>query len=100
MFGSWLNGIDKITKSYIRIGVAAFLWAIWNCRNDVVFNKTQHVHYLQVIHKALYWMHLWAFLLPSGQRGRLATGCARLTAVVRAISCQPLGWLHARRIDV
>ena len=53
MFGSWLNGTDKVTKSYIRIGVAAFLWVIWNCRNDVVFNKTQNVHYLQVIHKAL-----------------------------------------------
>ena len=100
MFGSWLNGVDKVTKSHIRIGVAAFLWAIWNCRNDVVFNKMETVHYLQVVNKVLYWIQLWAYLLPVGQRGRMATGYARLMAVVRAIFCRPFGLLHARRLDV
>ena len=39
MFGGWLNRVDKGTKARIRIGVVAILWAIWNCRNDIVFNK-------------------------------------------------------------
>ena len=39
MFGNWHNGIDKLTKAHIRIGVAAFCWSVWNCRNNIVFNR-------------------------------------------------------------
>jgi hypothetical protein len=39
LFGKWLNGIDKVVKERIRIGVCALLWAIWNCQNDIVFNS-------------------------------------------------------------
>ena len=99
MFGTWLNGIDRVTKAHIRIGVAAILWAIWNCRNDLVFNKTNFVHYLQVIYKACYWIHSWSFLLPVDQRGLMEAGCTRLLKVVRAIFSQA-GWFHHRRIEV
>ena len=99
MFGSWLNGIDKASKARIRIGVAAILWAIWNCRNDIVFNKTTSTHYLQVIHKACFWIHSWSLLLPADQRGLMDVGCTRLLTVVRAIF-SPAGWFHPRRIDV
>jgi hypothetical protein len=39
MFGNWLNGVTKIDKAKIRIGVLALCWAIWISRNDIVFNK-------------------------------------------------------------
>jgi hypothetical protein len=39
LFGNWLYGIDKKTKARIRVGVCALVWAIWNFRNDIVFNK-------------------------------------------------------------
>ena len=39
MFGNWLSGIDKLTKGRIHIGVAAICWSIWNCTNNIVFNK-------------------------------------------------------------
>jgi hypothetical protein len=29
LFGNWLNGIDKQTKAWIRVGVCALVWAIW-----------------------------------------------------------------------
>src|ERR1041385_3972133 len=74
----FLNGIDKKTKARIRVGVAAFLWEIWNCRNDVVFNKQNNVHFLQVVHKALYSIQMWSFLLSADQRGLMDTGCARM----------------------
>jgi hypothetical protein len=51
MFGNWLNGVDKKIKARIRIGVCALMWAIWNCRNDVIFNQASHAQFLQVIHK-------------------------------------------------
>ena len=59
LFGNWLSGVDKDTKANIHIGVCAFLWAIWNCRNDLVFNKTGGGIFLQVVHRATYWIHMW-----------------------------------------
>lgn len=98
MFGNWLNGIDKKTRTRIRVGVSAFLCAIWNCRNDNVLNKSGAVHYLQVINRAVYWIHMWSSLLPSHQRGHMDIGCARLMAVVRAIFSWG-GWLHYKRLN-
>ena len=98
MFGSWLNGVEKKTKSSIRIGMCAFIWAIWNCRNDIVFNKVGTTHFLQVVHRATYWIHMWSFLLKPDQRPLMDSGCSRLMAVVRAIFNQG-GWQHAKRIQ-
>lgn len=98
MFGTWLNGIDKVTKARIGNGVAAILWAIWNCRNDIIFNKKPSIHYWQVIHKALYWINSWSFLLSVEQRGLMDAGCTRMLTVVRAIFSRH-GWLHSRRLD-
>jgi hypothetical protein len=40
LFGNWLSGIAKIDLVQIRVGVCAIIWAIWNVRNDIIFNKT------------------------------------------------------------
>ena len=98
MFGNWLNGIDKKTKGRIRVGVCALVWAIWNCRNDVVFNRQTKPNFLQVIHRAASSIHMWSYLLPVEQRGPMDTGCNRLMAVVRAIFSQG-GWQLSRRIQ-
>ena len=98
MFGLWLNGIDSKTKARIRIGVSALLWSIWNCRNDIVFNKSNGAHYLQVINRAIYWINSWSLLLPVDQRALMDTGCTRMLAVVRSILC-PGGWFNHRRLN-
>jgi len=54
MFGNWLRGVDQKTKNRIRIGVSAICWSIWNCRNDIVFNRKDNFHVLQVIHTAVH----------------------------------------------
>ena len=98
LFGNWLVGVDKDTKAYICIGVCAFLWAMWNCRNDVVFNGARTEQFLQVIHGATHWIQAWSYLLPADRRGRLDSGCTRLMAVVRAIFNQG-GWRHNNRLQ-
>ena len=98
MFGNWLNGIDKRTIVRIRIGVAVFLWVIWNCRNDVVFNKVNGTHFLHVINRVVYWIHMWSFLLPVDQRGHMDSGYTHLMAVIQAIFGRD-GWQHNRRLD-
>jgi hypothetical protein len=85
LFGNWLNGIDKQTKARIHVGVCALVWAIWNCRNEVIFNRCSKPSILQVIHMAASLIHMWSYLLPPEQMGPIDTGCNRLMAVVRAI---------------
>jgi hypothetical protein len=46
MFGNWLNGVDRQSKVFIRIGVSALCWSIWKVRNDIIFNKKQIFHFL------------------------------------------------------
>ena len=41
---TWLAGVEQITAARIRIGICALLWAIWNCRNDMIFNR-QHINF-------------------------------------------------------
>ena len=97
MFGNWLNGVDKQTKARIRIGVSAICWAIWNCRNNLIFNRARNFHVMQVINMAAHWIQLWAFLLPSDQRELMATGCSRLLMVARDIFSRA-SWQHINRI--
>ena len=85
MFGNWLNGVDKDTKARIRIGICALLWALWNCRNDVVFNKVGNTNFLQVFLRATHWIREWSYLLPADQRAPMDSGCTRLERVARDI---------------
>src|SRR3990170_8450557 len=52
LFGTWLNGVETNIARHIRIGVCALLWAIWNCRNDMGFNRQTRITFLQVIYRA------------------------------------------------
>jgi hypothetical protein len=67
LFGNWLNGTDKTNKDRIHIGVSALCWSIWNCKNDIIFNKKDSTNFLQVIHTMVHWIQLWRFLLPEDQ---------------------------------
>lgn len=41
MFGNSLGGVHPKLKAHIRVVVCALVWAIWNCRNDLVFNGSK-----------------------------------------------------------
>jgi hypothetical protein len=97
MFGNWLNGVEKHTKARIRLGVCALVWALWNCRNDMVFNKIGTAHFLQVIRMAAHWTREWSNLLPEAQRAPMDSGCIRLEMVARAIYNQG-GWRLFKRL--
>jgi hypothetical protein len=80
MFGNW-DGTDKIDKAMIRIGVSALCWSIWNCRNDIIFNKKNSTNFLQVIHTMVHWIQLWRYLLPEDHRESMISGCNRFQMV-------------------
>ena len=66
-------------------------------RNDIIFNKKQSFHFLQVIHMVSDWVQLWALLSPEEKRDAMASGCTRLQMVAQDILCQA-GWRHNRRL--
>ena len=75
LFGSWLKGIDKSTLKSIRVGVCAVLWALWNVRNDFVFNKPKKSSFLQVIPLITHWIRSWSNLQPAEDRHVMESGC-------------------------
>jgi hypothetical protein len=52
IFGNWLNGIDNRFKKHIRVGAIVFIWSLWLCRNDKVFNNKKS-SILQVIYRSI-----------------------------------------------
>jgi hypothetical protein len=45
MFGNWLNRVDKKSTAQIRVETCALVWSLWNCVNDVIFNKNNNVNF-------------------------------------------------------
>jgi hypothetical protein len=97
IFGNWLNRIDNRFKKHIRVGAIAFIWSIWLCRNDKVFND-KNSSMLQVIYRAIGTLCLWSSLQRLYDRDLYTEVCARLEATVRDTFSQH-GWPHSLRID-
>jgi hypothetical protein len=68
LFGNWLAGIPKKVITQIRVGVCALLWAIWNMRNDIIFNNATTCSFLQVFKMAIHWIRTWSYLQHTEQR--------------------------------
>jgi hypothetical protein len=75
---SGVVGVNKKDKVQIRVGASALLWAIWNTRNDFVFNKSKSSAFLQVIHRATHWIHTWSYLQPEELQQDMDSGCSCL----------------------
>jgi hypothetical protein len=97
LFGDWLLGIDKHEKMQIQVGACALLWAIWNTRNDYVFNKTNKISFLQVIPLTTHWIRTWSLLQPEERRQDMAIGCSRLETVARDLFNQ-FSWRPVFRV--
>ena len=98
LFGTWLAGVGQITAARIRIGICPLLWAIWNCRNDIIFNRQHNLTFLQVIFRATAWIRTWSLLTPMDSREPLVTGCNQWEMVARAIFNR-FGWRSHNRIE-
>ena len=99
LFGTWLVGVNLDVARHIRVGVCALLWAVWNCRNDLVFNRATNFHFLQVIFRATTLIRMWSLLTPTEARGRLATASTRWEMVARVIFNR-FGWRSCNMIGM
>ena len=97
LFGNWLRGVSKTDKVPIRVGVCALLWAMWNIRNDYIFNKAKIHSFMQVIPMTTHWIHMWSYLQSTERRNEMVSGCNRLDTVARDLYTQ-CSWRSDLRI--
>jgi hypothetical protein len=87
MFGTWLNNQHKDYNPLIWVGVAAICWAIWKCRNGIIFKKTKFNSILRVIFRGAYWLRFWAQLQYKEQaKDTLITMSKKLEVVALRIA--------------
>jgi hypothetical protein len=76
----------------------AFIWSLWLCRHDKVFND-KNSSTLHVIYRAIDTLRLWSSLQRLEDRDLFTEVCARLEATMRNTFSQQ-GWPHRLRISV
>jgi RsiW-degrading membrane proteinase PrsW (M82 family) len=97
LFGTWLNNQPKNLKDLIWVGVAALCWAIWRCRNDVIFNKLKNNSIMQVIFRGAYWLRSWSQFQRDEQAKDILILLSRRLEVV-ALDISNRGWKHFYRL--
>jgi hypothetical protein len=97
MFGNWLNGFEPRLKRQIYMGIAAILWALWLSRNDVVFNGSNPISFMQVIFRGAHWARLWSLLLKEDDGDAVQVHCRILESRVMEFYAT-YGWNFRRRI--
>src|SRR4051812_30560810 len=75
LFGDWLSGVESNIAAHIRVGVCALIWALWLCRNDVIFNRLNIKNFLQVIFRASRLIRMWSLLSTAGAKELFDIGC-------------------------
>ena len=82
LLGSLLNGYPAKLKKRVLVGASATSWAIWLCRNDIVFHRSNSNSYMQVIFRGTYWARFWSLLPEEEARTDLRENCQRLEAMM------------------
>ena len=99
MLGNWLSNFDNNESRVVLVGAAALCWAIWRCRNDIIFNKTKYSSFIQAVFKGTYWLHLWAQLQHKDMI-KVLFRKASLALEAVALEIANHGWKHNLRIGL
>ena len=97
IFHSWLANQSKEIRNLIWVGVAAVCWAIWRCRNDIIFNNAKVNSILQVIFRGTYWLRFWAQLQRDEQAKNTLSVLSRNIEII-AMELVKGGWKHNYRL--
>jgi RsiW-degrading membrane proteinase PrsW (M82 family) len=97
MFGTWLNNQPKRIKGLIWVGTAALCWAVWRCRNDVIFKKLKTNSIMQVIFRGAYWLRSRSKLQRDEQAKDTLTLMSKKLEFV-ALEVSNKGWKHVARL--
>lgn len=97
LFGLWLRSFSNKQRNLVLIGVAAFCWALWISRNEIVFQRSKSKSILQVIFRGMFWTRRWSILSKEEGRIILKGGC-RLLETMALEDINKSGWNALKRI--
>ena len=97
IFNSWLSNQSKKIRNFIWVEVAAVCWAIWRCRNDIIFNKIKVNLILHVIFMGTYWLRFWAQLQRDEQAKNTLSLMSKNIEMI-ALELSNGGWKHIYRL--
>ncbi len=83
IFYGWLLGMDKKRSKLVLVGASAICWALWLSRNNLVFDKSPSISYMQVIFRTTYWLRYWAQLQKFEEDGEfIKVACCKLEMTI------------------
>jgi hypothetical protein len=54
-FGAWIHNMNAGKRKFFLVGIGAMLWVIWLSQNDIEFDKTPVLPFMQVIYRGTHW---------------------------------------------
>jgi hypothetical protein len=81
----------------VLVGVAAFCWALWLSRNDVVFHKSKSITILQVMFRGTFWIRSWS-ILSNEEDGLVLKEGSRWLETIALEFFNKSGWNVLKRI--
>jgi hypothetical protein len=84
-FGVWVQNMNHSKRKLLFVGIGAMLWKVWLSRNDIVFNKSPTLSYMQVIYRGTHWARTWALFQKVEDRGLLLYACRALETLTMKI---------------
>jgi hypothetical protein len=78
MFGNWVINMKRSLRNLFLVGIGAMLWAIWLSRNDIIFNKSPGLSYMQAIFRGTHWTRVWSAFQKENERRVLQNACRLL----------------------
>ena len=91
--GISLTVLQKKDQVQIRVGVCTLLSAIWNVRNDFIYNIMRVASFFQVFPLPTHWIYMWSYIQPEEKRQAMASGCSRLEMVAQIYTTGAAGSL-------
>jgi hypothetical protein len=99
MFGTWILNINGNMRKLILVGIGAILWGIWLSRNNVVFDKSLVLSYMQVIYGATHWTRTWSLFQKEEEHQKLQGARCLLETVTMEIFARH-GWKFSNRLSL
>lgn len=70
-----MTQFGKEKKMKLSVGIYAMLWSIWNCRNDICFERIRAIIRFVMIPKTCYLINSWSILQKKHEsQGELTWG--------------------------
>ncbi len=99
IFYGWFLGVDKKKTKLILVEASTICRALWLSRNDLVFDKSPSISYMQVIFRAMHWLRFWAQLQRCEDDGEfLMVACRKLESTVMQLFAN-YGWRFTNRLQ-